>query len=60
VTLCPRCPLCDSLPSIVLDPTQAICPADGCPVFMWDSTRSLDENLMDAHSVNFSTENGEE
>lgn len=49
---CVRCPLCNSLPLLVLGSgAQAFCSNDDCEVILWDACQSLDENLMDAHSI---------
>ena len=50
--LTPRCPLCGQLPYMVMgDGTQAFCGNDDCTLICWDSTLSLDDNLMDARVI---------
>jgi hypothetical protein len=50
--LCPDCPLCGQPPYMVMGGgTQAFCFTDDCPVFTWDPSVSLDQNLLDMKPV---------
>jgi hypothetical protein len=55
----PRCPLCDELPRIVLPGgEQAFCGTESCPIWCWDPSRSLDENLLDVGHVRLAPAEG--
>ena len=52
--LCPNCPLCGGPPlnGIVFGGgTQAFCGNEDCTAWIWDPSRSLDENLLDDGKV---------
>lgn len=50
--LTPRCPLCDSVPYMVMGGgTQAFCPTDDCLVLTWDPSATVDENMQDMRPV---------
>jgi hypothetical protein len=56
----PGCPLCGQDPVMVFGGgTQAWCGSDDCTILCWDATKSLDENLLDAHHVRL-TSTGED
>ena len=48
--LTPNCPLCSRPPVMAFGET-AFCGNDGCTLFCWDPSVSLDANLMDAGVV---------
>lgn len=49
---CPTCPLCGSTPPWIWPGLhQCVCPNEDCDVFMWVPWDTLEENLMDAHRV---------
>ena len=50
--LTPRCPVCDSLPYMVMGGgSQAFCPNRQCSTLTWNPLNSLDANLMETHFV---------
>ena len=58
--LTPNCPLCGSPPMMVMaDGEQAFCGNDRCVLLIWDSTKSLDDNLMDAGVVRWEPTEGD-
>ena len=58
--LTPLCPLCSQPPFMVMGGgTQAFCGNDdGCPVFTWDPSVSLDENLLSMRSTRWEPTEG--
>jgi hypothetical protein len=58
--VCPVCPACGSAPeptfASVSWPSQAMCAADGCPVFVWNPQRPAQLNLEGAREVDLGLE----
>jgi hypothetical protein len=55
VTTTPNCPLCDQPPAIVLPGNeQAFCGNAACPVYAWNPSVSLEENLLSAGPIEVS------
>lgn len=51
--LTPDCPLCRRPPMMVFGGVQAWCGNPDCPILCWNPAKSLDDNLMDAGTVQF-------
>ena len=58
--LCPVCPACGAAPEATFAsvswPAQALCAADGCPVFMWNPQHPAQWNLEGAREVDLAAD----
>ena len=55
----PDCPVCSQPPVIVIPgSTQAFCGNGDCNVLMWNPSKSIDDNLLDAGFVDLLQQDG--
>jgi hypothetical protein len=52
----PVCPTCSAPPALVISGQQAFCQTPGCPTFIWDPTKTLDELMADISFVDLRRE----
>lgn len=49
--LCPRCPMCDQPPGLVVSPLQAFCGNDDCAAFCWNMTWTRAKNMTEVNVI---------
>jgi hypothetical protein len=49
--LCPRCPMCDQPPELIVSSSQWACSTPSCPVLIWSPWSSRQDNLEHTHTV---------